>query len=377
MENLSSVLDSSRACRARPVVQLMFMILLLLSLLRLSHAQLFPVTYQPARYNHSSLTESGEPKGRQLNQTSRAWADDSKSYNSTGNSASAGFSSSLNESVSTNQTVTSSNLAHHYIVGCGNDRFNGDQGKEAFADFSKFCYLWNSSCSSQSTLGLKNIQTILALSYYNPCFGGGCQCMVDGMPAPPASTSSLASLVEFLRSPQCPVLFNSTSICCGRYGTGRCHFGLTAIDLYYWPVANANTSCLSVVGSDTTPLGQGATTVERPYMQSSLVYWISTDVCKLDEAPWKTTEEVVYARLTTVSGLEFKFYSYNPWDHNEKCTPLKPSGPGATAPADHGLTTIQTRKQSSITETLANDGGERHRNVVALDGLTLYVQTCS
>ncbi|CAF9940452.1 MAG: hypothetical protein HETSPECPRED_002418 [Heterodermia speciosa] len=105
-------------------------------------------------------------------------------------------------------------------------------------------------------------------------------------------------------------------------------------------------------------------------MQSSLVYWISTDVCKLDEAPWKTTEEVVYARLTTVSGLEFKFYSYNPWDHNEKCTPLKPSGPGATAPADHGLTTIQTRKQSSITETLANDGGERHRNVVALDGLT-------
>ena len=372
MKSLDPILDSSRWYQARPVVNLLSTIILLLSLSHSAHAQLIPRTYQPTASSFSSLSASGGSGGH-LNQTWRMSVNNSKFSKLAGNFTSTEVPASLSKSVLGNESVTSKSSWHHYIVGCGNNRFNGDQGKEAFADFSKFCYLWNSSCSSHSTLGLQNIQTILALSYYNPCFGGGCQCMVDGTPAPAASTSSLASLVEFLRSPQCPVIFNGTSNCCGRYDPIGCHFGLTAVDLYYWPVADSDTSCLGVIGNDTTPLGQGATTLERPYMQSSMVYWVSTDVCRLDEAPWTTTQAVVYARLTTLSGLTFKFYSTNPWDNNESCMPLSSLGSGATTPKSGGLTPIQTRKQSLMAASLTNDAGESNVNVVTLDGSTLYV----
>ena len=365
---------SSTGHRPRPVMRQVFGIFLLSSVLYSSCAQLARRTQQQIPSGYPALSASGRSEAGQLNQTWRASDINSKYFKSTDKSNVTGRLTTPSPSILTHDSVSPNTSSHHYIVGCGNNRFNGDQGIQPFAEFSTLCYLWNSSCPSQSTLERKNIQTILALSYYNPCFGGGCQCMVDGTPAPAASTSSLASLVEFLRSPQCSVLFNSTGPCCGRYATSGCHFGLTAVDLYYWPVANANTSCLGIVGTETTPLGEGAITVNRPYQRSSLVYWISTDVCRLDEAPWTTTEEVVYAKLTAVSGLTFKFYSTNPWERDENCTPLTSTGLGSKASRSQGLTAIQTLRPNSMTAGLARGASESSSSVVALDGLTLYVE---
>ena len=189
--------------------------------------------------------------------------------------------------------------------------------------------------------------------------------MVNGTPAPAASTSSLASLVEFLRSPQCLAVFNDTFFCCGQ---GSCSFGLIAVDVYYWPAANANTSCLSVVGTDKLPLDEGATTGEVTYNVDPNIYWASTEVCRIDEAPWTTTTAFTNAYLESFGGLTFKLHLTNPWDRNEKCTPLTSTGLGANA-----LTTNRTLMQISMTASLAEDVDESSSSLMAFDGLRLYV----
>lgn len=51
-----------------------------------------------------------------------------------------------------------------------------------------------------------------------------------------------------------PELFIYTTCC------GGCDFGADKVDVYYWPDPLADTSCLSIIGSQISDVADGATT---------------------------------------------------------------------------------------------------------------------
>ena len=79
------------------------------------------------------------------------------------------------------------------------------------------------------------------------------------------------------------------------------------VDVYYWPDAHANTSCLSIVGDEISDLAAGATTGK-----GGTLYWGCTS---LNSDPPSVGSQLIVttAVLTSIASMTFRSYLYNPW----------------------------------------------------------------
>ena len=181
--------------------------------------------------------------------------------------------------------------------------FEGDNkiGNLSTKAFNDQCLLWDDSCSGNRTLAIDNLfNTTEEFLQANECFSefsSGVQAgepditiptvesggLVDSnivIPSdcikynPPERLSEWQEIKSWMRSPACVLAENEwtkkggkalkglistpsevTPSCCG-----LCDVGVNTVDLYFWPDADANTSCTSIIGTDISPVAYGATT---------------------------------------------------------------------------------------------------------------------
>ena len=91
--------------------------------------------------------------------------------------------------------------------------------------------------------------------------------------------------------------------CCG-----NCMVDTDRVDVYYWPDAHANTSCLSIIGDEISDLAAGATTGE-----GGAVYWACTSRDSSQVSGVGSSLIVTTAILTSIASMTFRTYLYNPW----------------------------------------------------------------
>lgn len=168
--------------------------------------------------------------------------------------------------------------------------YNGtDRNPDSMSDQ---CILWDNTCSGNQTLAIDQFfgQT-QELLHENVCFTGDGVGSVESnctQQNTPARYSEFARIKNWMRSPQCIASQsvyqkahptpdtqgmqgekrayekrdNSTQG--PKYGGGTCcgvcNIEAGNVDVYYWPVPNANTSCLSIIGNSVNPPDFGATT---------------------------------------------------------------------------------------------------------------------
>ena len=184
------------------------------------------------------------------------------------------------------------------------------------------CVLWDSTCSGNKSLATTNFYgSIMNALTQNECFYDASPDCTKKNPI--GRMSALHDVRDWMRSPQCfsenpqiiylendpneadvvkEELFWNDSCC------GRCMVGTDRIDVYYWPDAHANTSCLSIVGDKISDLAAGATTDEY-----GIVYWGCTSPDSSPPSGVGSLLVVTTAILTSVESMTFRSYLYNPW----------------------------------------------------------------
>ena len=154
------------------------------------------------------------------------------------------------------------------------------------------CLLWDNTCSGNQTLAINQFfgQT-QGFLYENVCFTGDGDGSVESNCTSrntPARYSEFARIKNWMRSAKCITsqsLYqkahpapdtegmqgekrafekrdNSTQSRTYGGGTccGTCNIEAGNVDVYYWPVPNANSSCLGIIGNSINPPDYGATT---------------------------------------------------------------------------------------------------------------------
>ena len=234
---------------------------------------------------------------------------------------------------------------------------NGNASNKAFKDQ---CLLWDTSCSGNRTSAIEEFfnNTIEPL-IGNQCFSqfdAGVQAGDPGLSIPFVGGSGVVQLdniipsdcedynpserisewrdiKSWMRSPSCVLAQdewkeaggkatpnNSTGVtesCCE-----GCVVGAQNVDIYYWPEADVDTSCLSIVGSSVHPLTYGATTGALSGVLQT--YWAcsaKTPVTSSYSDEFLTSSggiTSVYpmiptAQITTVGSLTVKVPLLNPW----------------------------------------------------------------
>lgn len=96
---------------------------------------------------------------------------------------------------------------------------------------------------------------------------------------------------------QTPVTSVLGTTCCD-----TCFISAQSVDVYYWPDPDANTSCVTIVGSDVNPPLYGATT------GSAATYWGCTVQDPVSGPSYVTT-----ALLTSIGPVTFKEPLVDPW----------------------------------------------------------------
>ena len=194
---------------------------------------------------------------------------------------------------------------------------------------SDVCALWDPSCKGNKTLaaeeffgqGKANSSGTMFDLLLDPCFDGqgtdasGTNCTSSLLD--PASASFSSAAKSYMREPQCskdyesiyPVSSRTFDDCCG-----TCYIYGPNVDVYYWPEPSADTSCLSIIGSDVIPLNVGAQTDEE-----GVVYWAASTNLYDIYVPTVTT-----ALITTINGVVVKEAIANPWDASPSITTTRP-----------------------------------------------------
>ena len=194
---------------------------------------------------------------------------------------------------------------------------------------SDVCALWDPSCKGNKTLaaeeffgqGKANSSGTMFDLLLDPCFDGrgtdasGTNCTSSLLD--PASASFSSAAKSYMREPQCskdyesiyPVSSRTFDDCCG-----KCYIYGPNVDVYYWPEPSADTSCLSIIGSDVIPLNVGAQTDEE-----GVVYWAASTNLYDIYVPTVTT-----ALITTINGVVVKEAIANPWDASPSITTTRP-----------------------------------------------------
>ena len=203
---------------------------------------------------------------------------------------------------------------------------------------SEECILWDGNCQGDkqhaaSIFFGKTLEALLG----NECFTGtnstadvtvglgqtgyeeeapldSAQCPGGTTGIPPATSSLWSTLKSWMREPACASssLEYSSGVrqppaqavingCCG-----SCAIGGPNVDVYYWPSPEANTSCLSIIGTSVKPPTEGATTV------GGFTYWGYTP-----------TDANIYPQIvttmvyTSINGIYFKMPMSNPWESKQ------------------------------------------------------------
>ena len=261
-----------------------------------------PVTFSTQGYNISQpLSSVGSPKDQSMNQTNTITAAPSQTIPPEWSWCLIGNS-----------------------LPCSNTRtWDG----LPISSYSKQCMLWDSSCSGDRTAAINEFfgDTVWALEE-KPCFVN--TSLADCSKYESAQTlSEMGRIREWMRSPQClssSQEYNSIQgqssvspiggdTCCG-----IAYIAAQNVDVYYWPEPNANTDCLSLVGTSVYPLDYGATT------DSGEIFWGCT--AKSPSSSVKTTisgQSVIIttyiqsfirtAQITNIGTLSFKQPLINPW----------------------------------------------------------------
>lgn len=191
------------------------------------------------------------------------------------------------------------------------------------------CVLWDPSCKGNRTLAAEQFfglskdnssGTMLDL-LVDPCFdgrgtdGSGTNCTSSLLD--PASASFSSAAKSYMREPQCskdyesiqPLSSRTFDDCCG-----TCYIYGPNVDVYYWPEPDADTSCLSIIGSDVVPLDVGAQTDG-----AGVVYWAASTNLYDIYVPTVTT-----ALITTINGVVVKEAIANPWGASPSITTTRP-----------------------------------------------------
>ena len=191
------------------------------------------------------------------------------------------------------------------------------------------CALWDANCKSNKTLAAEHFfvrgkanssDTMLDL-LIDPCFDGqgtdasGTNCTSSLLN--PASASFSSAVKSYMREPQCSKDYESIQPgssrlwgdCCG-----TCFIYGPNVDVYYWPDPSADTSCLSIIGSEVVPLNVGAQTDG-----AGVVYWAASTNLYDIYVPTVTT-----ALITTINGVVVKEAVANPWDASPSITTTRP-----------------------------------------------------
>ena len=194
------------------------------------------------------------------------------------------------------------------------------------AEIEKDCVLWDDTCSGNKTAAAKDFfGTVESELLDNSCFHSDeadsnlsedCQQIET-----PGRLSEFEKIRNWMRSPQClsersayssSMMYNDLhdidpssggNSCCG-----ICQLVAKNVDIYYWPEPNANTSCLSVIGTDVNDPFFGATSTVNPVGYS--VYWGCTAQGLTSGPP---TEYVTTAAMTVISSISVKVPLINPW----------------------------------------------------------------
>ena len=183
------------------------------------------------------------------------------------------------------------------------------------------CVLWDSTCSGNKSFATTQFyNSVVEALTKNTCF-------VDSSPKcsknnPVGRLSAFDKVKNWMRSPEYKsndpliidlengqdsdvikedLLLNDT--CCG-----NCMVCIDRVDVYYWPDAHANTSCLSIVGDEISDLAAGATTGE-----GGKVYWGCTSVDSSPPSGVGSQLIITTAVLTSIASMTFRSYLYNPW----------------------------------------------------------------
>ena len=197
------------------------------------------------------------------------------------------------------------------------------------------CILWNSTCTGNKTHALDVFfnTTGSYLLTENACF-------VEPQPAcsryeSPAALKEFAEIKSWMRSPQC---MSSSALWASRNGEpamqtaqdlsccNTCYLSGRSVDIYYWPEAGADTSCLSIVGEKVNAIDEGATTSVESGMVETTTYWGCTAA-----SPVSGESIITTAEIRSIGSLTYKAPMVNPWS--------PPACIGVTTPSPHLPTT--------------------------------------
>lgn len=188
---------------------------------------------------------------------------------------------------------------------------------------SEECLLWNNSCTGNKTLALEEFFSVGTLNWLeeNECFVKPENASLDCSKYVAQNVlSEFAVIKDWMRSPQClssnsefqlmqgqtPLPHSFGQSCCN-----YCEISGQNVDVYYWPDADADTSCLSIVGSSVNPPLYGATrsvTTPDPLETSTITYW----GCNVEDS-FSGQSYMTTALLTSIGDVTFKQALVNPW----------------------------------------------------------------
>ena len=136
----------------------------------------------------------------------------------------------------------------------------------------------------------------------------------------PACASSSLEYSSKVRDPSAQEVIDG---CCG-----PCAIDGPNVDVYYWPLPEANTSCLSIIGTSVNPPTQDATTADL------LTYWgyNTTDDNRIN----RIVTTMIY---TEINKVWFKMPVINPWE-------AKPGASVSTDPVSSNLPKLKWREES-------------------------------
>lgn len=187
------------------------------------------------------------------------------------------------------------------------------------------CLLWDTSCSGNKTLATMQFYGSVANAVVeNKCFHDlSPDCSKNN---PLGRMSAFGELKNWMRSTECesenPQIIDLTDpeksndadavkddlfmnqTCCG-----NCVVAADKVDVYYWSDPHADTSCLSIIGNETSDLAVGATTDKAGNIYWGCTSWDSS----LGQSGSGSPLIVTTATLTTIASVTFRTYLYNPW----------------------------------------------------------------
>lgn len=297
--------------------------------------------------------------------------------------------------------TNSANQTGHYDYNAVNDIEN----------LSEMCVLWDDNCSGNRTSALhdffklqfrydNNFNGTMSDLTDDPCFMEWDRCEDNS----PEQANVFRKIKDWMRSPQCmssafehgqisniptsnvsealrakpPTLPGS---CCG---DGR--VGVKNVDIFYWPEAEADTSCLSIVGDAVNPLALGASSS----FEGGATYWGCTPksgpmtMHNPQVAPQHHPFPVmqVYDVITTAvvvnyGTLKFKEWVVNPWKSidcdDQKAQHLSQASVLGIDRRDEPRN-MSARRPSMSMLSITQDDGSPIRTAVS-GKFTLYVPT--